>query len=160
MEASSVVVIRLCKMNEQEYITGRVDNQIDWYSSKSQWNQKWFKRLRILEIVCAALIPLLVSYIGENSLNLKIVVGLFGAMIAVISSILGIYKFEENWIQYRTTSESLKHEKFLFLTRSSQYAIENPFSMFVQRIESLISKENSGWAQYINKNAEPSTPIQ
>lgn len=146
-------------MNEQEYIKDRVENQIDWYSAKSQWNQKRFKCLRILEIICAAMIPFLVSYIGEDSLNLKIIVGFLGATIAVISCILGIYKFEENWIQYRTTSESLKHEKFLFLTRSSQYGIENAFPLFVERIESLISKENSSWAQYVNKKDEspPST---
>jgi len=37
-------------MKEEEYIQNRLDDQINWYSNKRQFNQKWFKRLRIVEI--------------------------------------------------------------------------------------------------------------
>jgi hypothetical protein len=33
-------------MTEEEYIEERLNDQIIWYSKKSQTNQKWFKRLR------------------------------------------------------------------------------------------------------------------
>lgn len=42
-----------------EYLNDRLNNQIDWYDGKSQTNQKWFKRLRLLEIIAAAIIPFL-----------------------------------------------------------------------------------------------------
>ena len=51
-------------MNETEFIEQRVDDQIDWYCAKSSWNQKLFKRLRTLELVCAAS-PLLWSPISQ-----------------------------------------------------------------------------------------------
>jgi hypothetical protein len=38
-----------------EYIEERLNDQIIWYSKKSQTNQKWFKRLRLLEIIVAAI---------------------------------------------------------------------------------------------------------
>jgi hypothetical protein len=38
-------------MTEEEYIEERLNDQIIWYSKKSQTNQKWFKRLRLLEII-------------------------------------------------------------------------------------------------------------
>lgn len=36
-------------MNEYEYLAERLDDQITWYDEKSQTNQKWFKRLKLLE---------------------------------------------------------------------------------------------------------------
>jgi hypothetical protein len=37
-------------LSEQEYLENRLDDQIDWYDRKSQWNQRWFKRLRLVEV--------------------------------------------------------------------------------------------------------------
>ena len=35
----------------------RMEGQIKWYSEKSTWNQEWFKKLKVAEIVAAALVP-------------------------------------------------------------------------------------------------------
>ncbi len=136
-------------MNEQEYIDQRLQNQIEWYSDKSSWNQRWYKWLRIVEVICASSIPFGVSYVTNGTVALKIVVGSLGVFVVVVTGVVALYKFQENWIQYRITSETLKHEKFLFLTKTEPYNIENPFPLFVKRVESLISKENSSWSQYV-----------
>ena len=77
---------------------------------------------------------------------LKIIVGSMGVCVAVIAGIVSLYRFQENWIEYRATAESLKHEKFLFLTKSPPYEGENSFHAFVSNVESLISKENTNWS--------------
>ena len=136
-------------MNEEEYIKNRLDNQIDWYDRKSMKNQKSYKRLQLTAFFAAAAIPFLSGYISADIKLIQIIIGLLGFIIAVITAVLSIYKFQENWIEYRTTCESLRHEKYLFLTKASPYDSGNPFTLFVQRIESLISKENSDWSQYI-----------
>jgi hypothetical protein len=41
-------------MKEEQYLTERLQDQIDWYDQKSQFNQKWFKWLRVTEIICAS----------------------------------------------------------------------------------------------------------
>ena len=46
-------------MNEEEYLEKRLEDQIEWYSKKSQHNQKWYKNLRLTEIISATLIPFL-----------------------------------------------------------------------------------------------------
>lgn len=134
-------------MNEEEYISSRVDDQIGWYDKKSQKAQCWFKLLRGIEIISAAAIPIIAGFTKEP-FPVTLVVGLLGALIAVITSIVSLNQFQENWTEYRTTCESLKHEKFLFLTNAEPYHEEEPFRLFVQRVESLISKENSVWSQY------------
>lgn len=131
----------------EEYLKDRVDDQINWYDRKSQTNQRWYKWLRIMEVVAAASIPFLVGYMTEGEFWIKFVVGFLGVVVTVITGIIGLYRFQENWIEYRTTCESLKHEKYLFLTQSEPYAGEKSFPFFVERIEALISTENTKWYQ-------------
>ena len=129
-----------------EYIARRVRDQIDWYDRKSIWNQRWFKRLRLVEILAAALIPFLTA-VPDSFGSMKYVIGGLGVLITVVAGVLALHQFQERWTEYRTTCESLKKELFLFLTRAEPYAAGEAFSMLVQKVETLISKENTNWAQ-------------
>jgi len=137
-------------MTEEEYISQRLDDQIDWYSKKSSSCQKRYKALRVIEIVAAALIPFL-SGMGEKVSFGQWIVGALGVMIALVAAASSLFKYHENWIQYRVTSEQLKHEKFLFATRSSPYNDQTCFQLLVQRVEALISKEAAAWAHVIKQ---------
>ena len=141
------------RISQDDYFKDRLDNQIDWYDRKSIQSQKWFKRLQVIVIVSSATIPFLSGYMDETTLYLKIVVGLLGLVIAAITAVLGLYQFQENWLEYRTTCETLRHEKYLFLAKSSPYNEEEPFLLLVERIEGLISKENTSWQNYMKKSS-------
>ena len=97
-------------MTPEEYLKTRVDQQIDWYSAKSQSNQRWFKVLRLIEIAFATASPVLVSQIATDTPVLKIIVGSIGVCVAVIAGIVSLYKFQENWIEYRAAAETLKRK--------------------------------------------------
>ncbi len=124
----------------------RLDDEIKWYSQKARHCQTMFKTYQIAEIILAALIPLLSSYAGQ-SVSIAFIIGLFGAVITIIESVTKLFKYHENWIHYRTTCELLKHQKYLYLTKSYPYnesdeTIEN---LFVKNIEMIISAESSQW---------------
>ena len=138
-------------MNQEEYLEERLQGQIDWYDRKSVQNQKWFKRLQVAAIIASATIPFLAGYITETTVFLKLSVGVLGLAVAAITAILGLYKFQENWLEFRTTCESLKHEKYLFLTKSEPYNQGEPFKHLVERVESLVSKENTSWNRYMKQ---------
>ena len=141
-------------MNEEKYMLERVDEQITWYENKSSFNQRWFKRLQVISILAASTIPFLTGYsTGENE-SIRIIIGVLGLLIACVSAILNLYKFQEHWIEYRTTCESLRHEKFLFITKTIPYDNDEAFNNLVQRIESLISKENIDWLHNLTKQAK------
>lgn len=133
-----------------EYIEQRLNDQAGWYDRKSSENQRWFKRLRFAEIVTAAIIPFLSGFAG-GSLAIKIAIGTLGVVVAVIASLLALLHFQEHWINYRATGEALKTEKFLFLTQTQPYDKEDAFHLLVQRVEALLSKENTGWMQAMMK---------
>lgn len=134
-------------MDINTYISERLDPEIKWYSKKSSLNQKRYKILQIIEIILATLIPLLSSYTEYKFI--PFIVGVFGALIAIIESISKLYKFHENWIQYRTTAEMLKHEKYLYLTSSRPYLKSNETidNIFIQNVEEIISSESKSWNQ-------------
>lgn len=131
-------------MDEKEYIESRVEDQRRWYSKKSTWNKRWHHGLRFAEITVAAFIPLLAAYTNAWP-PFKVIVGALGLIAAICAGALGLFRFQENWTDYRTVAESLKHEKHLFLTQTTPYNGPDPFHLFVQNVESLISKENTAW---------------
>ena len=142
------------EINQESYLIKRLQDQINWYEKKSMYNHKWYNRLQVIAIMASASIPFISGYIMNDLMILKIAVGLLGLIVAVITAILWLYKFQENWIQYRTTCESLKHEKFLFLTKSAPYDQDKAFNLLVGRVESLISKENTAWNNYMKKEKD------
>jgi len=141
----------LIQMTSVEYLQQRLEDQIDWYSNKSSVCQSRYKILRLIEIVAAAIIPLL-SGMGDKVPYGSWVIGSLGVLIAIAAAAGSLFKYHENWIQYRATSEALKHEKFLFLGRVTPYEGQDCFPVLVQRVEGLISKENSTWTQTVKSD--------
>ncbi|KGR91350.1 hypothetical protein CD30_05905 [Ureibacillus massiliensis 4400831 = CIP 108448 = CCUG 49529] len=141
-------------MSEEEYFQERLDDQINWYDKKSARSQKLYKSLKGIVIFLSASIPFFVGFISDFEFW-EIVVSAIGVSIAVIEAWLGITKYHEHWIEYRSICETLKHEKYMYLTRTGVYDNENPFKVLVERVESIISKENVNWASLNNiQNAE------
>lgn len=140
-------------MNDESYLTDRVDDQIAWYSKKSTSQKHWYFLLQATSIICAALIPLISGWIDDSLPYLKILAGILGFIVALAGGFLALGKFHENWLSYRTTAESLKHEKYKYLTESAPYDVESKFSLFVQNVEALISRENTTWAASMKKSS-------
>lgn len=133
-------------MDINTYIEERVDSQIKWYSNKSKQCQKMYKFFQVTEIILASMIPLLSAYSNQCQI-IALIVGIFGSAIAIIQSVAKLNKYHENWIQYRTTCELLKYQKYLFLTSSYPYnkTDETVDNIFVKNIENIISSENNQW---------------
>jgi hypothetical protein len=148
-------------MDAKEYLEKRVDHQINWMEEKSTMNQKRYKAMKFVEIIAAALVPLLVSIQPEDSnlrMTLNTTVGLLGVLIVILSSLRQLNKYQENWITYRATLESLKREKFLFNAATPPYHDSNAFINLVMNIESLLSKENDSWKAIWSQKEEGARP--
>ncbi len=142
-------------MNEDTYLKNRVDDQIDWLDNKSSFNQKSYKRSRLVIIALSVMIPFLTGYIDEFGLPLKIAVGLSGVIIAFLEGFVNLSKHQENWVQYRAAAEALKQEKMIYLTKSGTYAgSEAPFQAFVENIESILASENKIWQKNTSQRAK------
>lgn len=72
---------------------------------------------------------------------------ILGSAVAVTTGIVSLYQFREHWIEYRTTAESMKHEKYMFQTGTGPYTGDDAFATLVERVEALVSQENTAWQQ-------------
>lgn len=119
----------------------RLEDQIAWYDAKSEYNQRWFKGLKVVQIVIAAAIPVAV---GEWSTGL---IGAGGALIVALEGLQQLQQYQQLWTTYRSTAERLKHEKYLFLAAAGPYAeAAKPEAMLAERVEGLVSQEHAAWA--------------
>jgi hypothetical protein len=119
----------------------RVHDQIAWYDKKSQLNQRWFKGLKICQIVTAAAIPVAAGVSAPIWL-----VGGGGALIVVLEGLQQLQQYQQNWTTFRATCERLKHEQFLYLAHAGPYGVApNPEALLAERVESLVSQEHAAW---------------
>lgn len=119
----------------------RLEEQIEWYDRKSGQAQRWFKRLKIAQIVTAAAIPVMAG----NSAPAWLVGGA-GALIVVLEGLQQLQQYQQNWASYRATCERLKHERFLFMAKAGPYATAtNPEALLAERVEGLVSQEHAAW---------------
>jgi hypothetical protein len=130
--------------SEIDPIMERLEDQIGWYDRKSITNQRYFKRIKIVEIAAAAVIPFLSAFSLPRTLWLT---GGLGVLITILEGTLHLNQYQQNWIAYRSTCESLKHEKYVYLGKASPYATAvDPHALLAERIESLVSQEHAKWA--------------
>lgn len=119
----------------------RLQEQIAWYDAKSQVNQKWFKLLKICQIVTAAAIPVAAGASAPAWL-----VGGAGALIVVLEGLQQLQQYQQNWTSYRSTCEQLKHEQFLYLAGAGPYRdAADPDLLLAEHVESLVSQEHTAW---------------
>ena len=127
----------------EEYLKERYEDQIKWYSNKSSQYKRYYQIFQWTAIVFSASLPVLVLVMPTN---LSLVTSVLSVVLAITTTALKTFKFQENWINYRTIGETLKKEKHYFDAEVSEYAdVEDKEHLFVERVEALISRENTLW---------------
>lgn len=129
----------------------RLEDQIRWYDVKSQFNQRRFKTLKAVELISAALIPLVAGFSFLNAIVDgvgAIVLGTLGALIVVLEGFQHLNQYHHNWVTYRSTCEALRHEKYLYMARTGPYDIKDAAvarKELAARVEALVSTEHAKW---------------
>lgn len=132
----------------EKYVSDRYQAEIDWYNKKAVQYKSYYTLFQVTLIILAAISPVLVGIQQNYSDNsyLKVITIVSTAIVAIITASIKTFKLQENWINYRTTCETLKKEIFLYRVGSNDYSSSgSPEKIFVERVESLISRENTLW---------------
>ncbi len=130
------------------YRVGRYDDQCRWYDAKAGFNKRWYYRFQTLVVVLSAATTLIVA-VGvyfEDAGWVRLAALASATAVTVAASLLKIYRFQEQWVDYRNTAETLKKERYLLKARIDEYATtDTPGQLFVDRVENLISRQNTLW---------------
>ena len=135
----------------EDVTLARLEDQINWYDSRSGYNQRMFKALKISVVSAAALIPF-VSALGGPAWS----TGLLGVLVVVLEAIQQLNQYHANWMAYRSTAEALKHEKYLHAAAAGPYASAgNRGALLAERIEGLVSQEHAKWVSAVEQEGKP-----
>jgi hypothetical protein len=146
--------IAAAQLSDSDPIMKRLEDQIAWYDGKSMGNQRAYKQIKIAEILAAAIIPLLA---GLELPHTGMVTASLGVLITVLEGLLHLNQYQQNWINYRSTCEALRHEKFTYIGKAAPYAnVPDPHALLAERVESLVSQEHAKWAS--TQQQEPGKP--
>lgn len=126
----------------------RLEDQLAWYERNSARCKRWFHRLKVLQIVVAAAIPV-VAALGASAA----VAGSLGAVIVVVEGLQQLFQYQQNWVGYRATAEALKHEKFLYLSNAGPYRADDPEALLAERVEARVSTEHAAWVNEQQESA-------
>jgi hypothetical protein len=122
--------------------TTRLEDQLDWYERKSASAQRAYKRVKALELVVAAIVPMLAGL----SAPAEVTAG--SAVVVVIAEgMLQLNQWQTTWVLYRGTAEALKHEKYLHLGEAGPYVGPDRDRVLAERVEGLVSQEHAKWTE-------------
>ena len=127
----------------------RLVDQLAWYGRKSSVAQRAFTRLKVVQLIIAAAVPVVAAARGPALLT-----AVLAAVVVVLEGIQQLFQWQTNWVLYRSTAEALKHEKFLFLSCAGPYATADRLRVLAERVEGLVSQEHAKWTQG-REQAEP-----
>jgi len=126
-----------------EYLTSRFQDQITWYNDSASRNKLLYQIFQWSVIILSATVPVLVASMPKKYQWFTIAVSI---VLAIGTAALKTFRFQENWINYRTVSETLKKEKHFYDAGLDNYTnTDDREALFVERVESMISRENSMW---------------
>lgn len=120
----------------------RLEDQIKWYDSKSSQSQRAYKQVKVLQLVVAASLP--VAAVLEPPA--AVTAGL-GAVVLILEAVQQLFQWQTTWVQYRSTAEALKHERYLFLAHAGPYVERGRHRVLAEQIEGLVSQEHAKWIQ-------------
>ena len=149
--------------DDTNYLEGRFREQREWHNARASSNKNWFFCVELVTLVCAAAIPVVMLWTADHPYWGRVLAAMLGALVVVTSGLGKLFKFHENWLQYRTLVEDLDREKVLYVAGVGQYERVSGAARetaFVQRVENLLARTT---AEYVarhraSRDAPPQQP--
>lgn len=145
-------------MDRTEYLK-RVQSEIDWYNANASRNKRRYTSTKIALTVTAAVIPVLTAYTQYEAA--KVAIALLSIATGVLANVTTIFKYRDNWVQYRKMCELLQSELFLYAMGAGAYkglAQADRDTLFADTCEAYMRNENLQWVSAVSdaKDAKPS----
>jgi Protein of unknown function (DUF4231) len=139
---------------EEDPTFSRLEDQIAWYDRKSQLSQRWFKWLKAGQLAAAGAIPVAAAFGPPDAVPAAL-----GGLVILLEAFQQLNQYQQNWINYRSTCEALKHEKYLYLAHAGPYGpADDARALLAERIEGLISQEHAKWVSGREEDKGRKTP--
>lgn len=139
------------------YIRRRIEDQIAYYESKSQYNKNIYYRISIAAIVASALVPV-VSVFMPSDIVPKLIITLLSATTTILTSVQVLFNAKDLWTKYRLNVSRLTaflHQYYAHSGPFAGHSEEEAFQLLVELSEAQMADENKGWSGMFDHNAPP-----
>ena len=134
-------------MNETfEYIERRLEPQRIWHEEKAARNKRCFYTVEVITLLAGAAIPVVNLWVVNDPYWAGVLSAILGGVVVVATSVGKLFKFHENWLQYRALVEALEREKELYSVGAGEYAGADKAErnrLLVERVENIIANTTS-----------------
>ncbi|MEO6522887.1 MAG: DUF4231 domain-containing protein [Mucilaginibacter sp.] len=136
-----------------DYVANRYQDQLNYYEATSGRNQKKYKRFQWILIVLTALTPVFAALKTIKwgdfvvPIDLSVLVLVTSTIVAILTTGLKTFNYQELWIKSRTTYEMLKPELYYYNFNVGDYIKDeiDKESVFVTRVEAILGSEHREW---------------
>ncbi|MFD0144213.1 MULTISPECIES: DUF4231 domain-containing protein [unclassified Streptomyces] len=148
------------ELTPQRYIEDRLAQYQEWYDRKATKMKAMHLRMRTVSVVGGALVPVLVNLdLGFAKMTATVL-----SLVVVASvSLESVFRYREQWKNYRSTEQLLGHERVYFAARVGPYqhlSDRDCFTTLVARVEKAIASENSATLNVMTLGGQVSTDVQ
>lgn len=154
------VVAQSGEMTPQTYVETRLGQYQGWYDRKATRMKAMHLRMRTVSVVGGALVPVLVNLdLGFARMTATVI-----SLVVVASvSLESVYRYREQWKNYRSTEQLLGHERVYFAARVGPYhglSDRDAFTTLVARVEKAIASENSATLNVMTLGGQVGSELQ
>ncbi|MFD3945677.1 DUF4231 domain-containing protein [Streptomyces sp. NPDC058579] len=147
-------------MTAERYVDSRLTQYQEWYDLKATKMKAMHLRMRTLAVVGGALVPVLVNLdLGFA----KVTATVLSLVVVASVSLESVYRYREQWKNYRSTEQLLGHERVYFAARVGPYhglSERDCFTLLVARVEKAIASENSATLNVMTLGGQVSADVQ
>jgi hypothetical protein len=129
----------------EKYLAERYYDQLNYYERTSGKNQNKYRYFQWVLIILSASTPVLAA-LDKDFMLQYLVVGV-SAIVAILTTGLKTFQYQELWANYRATAEQLKPEIHYYKFNVGPYGMPavDKESLFISRVETILDKEHQGW---------------
>lgn len=136
----------------EEYIKF-IESQMEYFEAKSGREQKKYRVLSFLTLLCNAVIPV-VSVYSSMPVRYRVVITSLSAGSVIFNGVLMIYNSKENWKDNRNYYTELQRELRGYRLLSGEYEgmdEDTAFRTFFSRCEAILDDDKAKWNKSVEK---------
>ncbi|MEU5216390.1 DUF4231 domain-containing protein [Streptomyces sp. NPDC020807] len=152
--------VRRGEMTAERYVEGRLTQYQEWYDVKATRMKAMYLRMRTVSVVGGALVPV---FVNVDLAFARVVATVLSVVVVAAVSLESVYRYREQWKNYRSTEQLLGHERVYFEARVGPYRDlggRQAFALLVARVEKAIASENSATLNVMTLGGQVGADVQ
>ncbi len=138
---------------DDDPVGARLNDQLTWYRNQAKRAKRSYTTVKVVQLLVGATVPVVAAISAPALLTASL-----AAVVVVAEGAEQLFQWHANWLRYRSTAESLKQQKHLYLAGAGPYGDDDRRQVLAERVERVISQETGTWLADAERSAQ--TPRQ